>query len=85
MTDNTVTATLPDAKPRRPWNRHSFYMSDQMARAAASLAKREQDRTGRQTGAGQVLDRAMRRYVAELLTPAEIAEIAGSVNGISHD
>ena len=78
MTDTATTPTAPTAKPRRPWNRHSFYMSDQMAAVAAAIAKREQERTGRQTGAGQVIDRAMRRYVSELMAPDELAHL---VNG----
>jgi hypothetical protein len=77
MTD-TATQETPLVKPRRAWNRHSFYMSDVMAAAAGRLAQSEHERTGRQVGAGQVIDRAMRRYVAELLTPEELA---GLVNG----
>lgn len=74
----THVPTASHSKPRRRWNRHSFYLSDQMAAIAAELARREQERTGRQVGAGQIVDRAMRRYVAELLTPEELAQL---ING----
>lgn len=69
-------------KPRRPWNRHAFYMSDQMALVARAIARREQERSGRQTGAGQIVDRAMRRYVSELMAPDEMAAL---LNGAGHD
>lgn len=69
-------------KPRRPWNRHAFYMSDQMALVARAIARREQERSGRQTGAGQIVDRAMREYAESRLAPGELATL---LNGNSHD
>lgn len=76
MTDNNGSiATSDPLRTKRPWNRHSFYMSDQMAVMASRIAKSEERRTGRQTGAGQVIDRAMRRYVSELMTSDELAQV----------
>lgn len=46
-----------------------------MAAAAHRISEGEEARTGRQVGAGQIIDRAMRRYVAELLTPDELAHL----------
>lgn len=58
------------------WGRHSFYMSDEMAAAARVLAAAEQRRTrSPQFGSGQIVERAMRRYVAEVLTPHELAAL----------
>lgn len=73
MTATHVPSKPATDKPRRPWNRHAFYMSDQMAKVAAAIARREQERTGRQTGAGQIVDRAMREYAEARLTPSELA------------
>lgn len=76
MTDTTtVTAIQGTDRVRRAWNRHSFYMSDVMAAAAGRLAQAEHERTGRQVGSGQIVDRAMRRYLSELLTPDELAAL----------
>lgn len=82
MTDIADPVDSLQTKPRRPWNRHSFYMSDQMAALAAALARREQTRTGRQTGAGQVIDRAMREYGEVRLAPGELEAL---LNGHGRD
>lgn len=67
---------------KRAWGRHSFYLSNQMATAAHRISEGEERRSGRQVGAGQIIERAMRRYVAELLAPDELARL---LNGNSHD
>jgi hypothetical protein len=83
MTDNTITVAVNHpSKSKRAWNRHSFYMSDQMAVVASRIAKKEQARTGRQVGAGQIIDRAMRRYVSELMAPDELTQL---LNGHAND
>lgn len=46
-----------------------------MAAAAHRLSEAEEERTGRRVGAGQIIDRAMRRYVSEMLTPEELARL----------
>ncbi len=62
----TQTKPIPiETKQERAWNRYSVYMSDRMIAAAKRLATAEHERTGRQVGVGQILDRAMRQYVAE--------------------
>jgi hypothetical protein len=81
------TATKEASQQRtsgRAWHRRSFYISDQMAGAAHELSEAEERRTGRQVGAGQIIDRAMRRYVSELLSPDELARLLNG-NGASRD
>lgn len=86
--ENTTLVPTKTGKRTRAWHSYMFYVSDRMAMVARALAAREEAITGRQVGAGQIIDRAMRRYVAELLTPEEVAEIvraAGVSNGHTDD
>ncbi len=71
----TTRDTARATAPKRPWGRRTFYVSEQMALAAHRLSEAEEARTGRQVGAGQIIDRAMRRYLSELLTPEELAAL----------
>lgn len=68
----------PIHPPRRARGRHSFYMSDAMYTVAHRLSEAEEARTGCRVGAGQIIDRAMRRYVADILTPEELAALVQS-------
>ena len=56
-----------------------------MVAIAAVLARREAERTGRQVGAGQIIDRAMRQYVAGMFGPEELAAMVRGQNGQSDD
>lgn len=75
MTHTATRTTETVVKQKRAWGRHSFYVSEQMAAAAHRISEAEEARTGRQVGAGQIVDRAMRRYVSELMAPDELAEL----------
>lgn len=75
MTDITTETATTRRKAPRTWNRYAFYMSDRMAEAAHRLSEAEEERTGRRVGAGQIIDRAMRRYVADLGSPDELARL----------
>lgn len=48
-----------------------------MAAAAHRLSEAEERKTGRQVGAGQIVDRALRLYVADQLTPEQLAQLIG--------
>jgi hypothetical protein len=75
MADTLISEASSTDKAPRSWGRHSFYISDQMAAAAHRLSEAEERKTGRQVGAGQIVDRAMRRYLADVLTPEELAQL----------
>lgn len=75
MADTLISDATVTEKAPRSWGRHSFYISDQMAAAAHRLSEAEERKTGRQIGAGQIVDRAMRRYVADMLSPEELAQL----------
>lgn len=75
MADTLISDAVTVKKAPRSWGRHSFYISDQMAAAAHRLSEAEERKTGRQIGAGQIVDRAMRRYLADVLTPEEVAQL----------
>lgn len=49
-----------------------------MYTVAHRLSEAEEARTGCRVGAGQIIDRAMRRYVADILTPEELAALVQS-------
>lgn len=78
MADTLISGANTADKTPRSWGRHSFYISDQMAAAAHRLSEAEERKSGRQVGAGQIVDRAMRRYVADMLEPDELAQL---ING----
>lgn len=80
MADTLISDAITAEKAPRSWGRHSFYISDQMAAAAHRLSEAEERKTGRQIGAGQIVDRAMRRYVADMLTPEELAQLISGRN-----
>lgn len=84
MDDTTTRLAEQHGVYRRTWGKRTFYMSDQMATAAHRLSEAEERRTGRRVGAGQIVERAMRRYVSELLSPDELSNLLNG-NGRSHD
>ncbi len=78
----TTAAPSRATGKKRPWQQRTFYVSEQMAVAAHRISELEEKRTGRQVGAGQIIDRAMRQYVAERFSPDEFADL---LNGNAND